>query len=126
VASFSVVDVLQTGLSGLIFLLAFLAYRILSKALEQKGGVEAAVALKAARSYLWPCVVLVILAGSFPLVEQWIGRGDRARVLGECRDSLERLDTFSRMPGVTAEDFGAQIRAHVATCGEGLAETASH
>lgn len=120
--SFNVVEILQVGLAGLIFVLAFLLYRIINQAVKQTDSAKRNAGLKAARTYLWVVLGLVLLAGVFPLAEQWLAREDPSSSLSSCRDSLVRLDTAAKMADKTIDDLRAQIRGHVAVCEDVLGE----
>jgi hypothetical protein len=111
----NVADILKVGLSGLVFLLAFLSYRLLHEAVRTR---VAAPVLSSVKLYLGASLVLTVVVGAFGLVDTHL-RNDGLRStsdLAGCRDSLARLDTQSKLPGVSAEDLKNGISGHVNRC----------
>jgi len=115
-----VAKILQTGLFGFIFLMAFLAVHALRDASRAGGKGSGDAAIRSARTFLWTIVVLVALAGGFDLLNKWLFEKGSPEALVECRNSVSRLETLSQMPGVDAAKLKAQIAAHVALCEEPL------
>ncbi len=61
----NIVPILQTGLAGFSFLLAFLSYRVIAR--EQQKEAPRVVVLKSAHRYFYLCIVLAVVVGSFEL-----------------------------------------------------------
>lgn len=119
--AFNVVDILKVGLSGLVFLLAYMAYRLLSrlqtKDLDRSSSDQA---LKIMRSYLWLSIALVLIVGGFSIIELVIKKNDPRDVLQGCRDSLERLDTYARDPDIELIELKRVIISHSELCNESM------
>lgn len=84
-----IVQILQVGLSGFAFLLAFLSYRLISR--QQSASTPRLAPLRAARWFLALCVALVVIVGVFNVMERVIGRPD-PRDVASCRRALDKLD----------------------------------
>lgn len=85
-----VVSILQVGLSGFSFLLAYLAYQIIAK--EQKKKEPKKIILKSARTYFLLCLMLALIVGGFRIVEIGIKqKGIDIEEIANCRDNLELL-----------------------------------
>ena len=68
--------------------------------------------LKAISRYMWQSILCAILVGGFALFDSLLSHHasiDKS-VIDACGDSLNRLDTFSKMPNISDEDL-----RHVAT-----------
>lgn len=113
--NFGIVEVLNTGLFGFIFLMAYLCYQALRNTQDSKGA-----SVRTARNFLWIIVLLVILAGGFNLAEKWLSKESTSPALQECSDSIKVLADLANLPGATAENLKNQIRAHVALCERSL------
>ncbi|RMI00773.1 MAG: hypothetical protein D6681_11160 [Calditrichaeota bacterium] len=64
-----VVDILKVGLSGLVFLFTFLAYRLLQQ--EQQRGEPRDKILQSIYRFMWMSVLLAFLVGGFDLLK-WL------------------------------------------------------
>ena len=86
-----VVPILQVGLSGLAFLLAFLAYRIIAR--EQRASSPKASVLKAARSFLFQCIILALMVGIFQVILKYFPNSQPldSEQIARCRDSMDLL-----------------------------------
>lgn len=116
-----VVDILKVGLSGLVFLLMFLAYRLI--AAEQKVAAPRPSILSSAKGYAWTCVLLIVLVagtGVFELV--YLPDQDPAltRQLVECRNSLLRLQSLSAQGDSNVAALRTLIANHAAVCSPAL------
>jgi hypothetical protein len=116
-----VVDILKVGLSGLVFLLMFLAYRLL--ATEQKMSAPRAAILLSVKRFLWTCVLLILLVAGTEGFER-IYKPDRGaaltRQLEECRESLLRLQSLSAQGDLNVADLRTLIANHAAVCSPAL------
>ncbi len=112
----TVSEILMVGLSGLVFLLAFLGYRLL--AMEHRKPAPDAGALRSARLFMWQSLALAIVVGGFAVGDRLVAAQSGARQGGvrECRDSLSRLETQLKVPGASKEDLLTLAGAHVSTC----------
>lgn len=108
-----VIPILQTGLAGLAFLLAFLSYRIISA--EQKKTNPRNQILNSARVYFILCIVLAAVVGGFQLVKSFTGDVD-ARQLAECKDSFTLLRSRSER-AENLQDLQSAINSHLEKCG---------
>ncbi|XXF81417.1 hypothetical protein P2318_17175 [Myxococcaceae bacterium GXIMD 01537] len=108
-----VVSILQVGLSGLGFLLAFLAYRLLAS--EQKTAKPRLEVLRAARNFLLLCIVLVVIVGGFQ-VSGHLMKPDPAVVSG-CRRSLDKLKVEVR-EAETVEQLRTAVGEEVQACSQ--------
>lgn len=107
------VQILQTGLAGFAFLLAYLSYQLISR--EQKKEQPRDTILRSARNYFLMCIVLALVVGGFQLTRYLLGQADELS-LSECRDSFEIL--LSRQErAATIDDMRAAINEHIGICG---------
>ena len=107
----TVLEILQLGLSGFVFMLLYLAYRLHAKALGGKN--ITAEKLRAVNIYTVLVLVAIIVVASINVWSAYAKPRDGA---GACRDSLSRLDTSSAQIGSTATDLRAFIKIHVSVC----------
>ena len=108
-----VVQILQAGLAGLAFLLAFLSFKIISK--EQSKEIPRSEILQSARNYFVMCIILAVIVGGFQVTQYLLESKDELR-LSECRDSFEILS--SREDRATSiEDMSRAIQEHIGVCG---------
>lgn len=68
----NVVEILKIGLPGLVFLLAFLSFNLLSK--EQGKSHPRPTLLKAIKCYMYVNIVLAILTMASPIIEYFLPR----------------------------------------------------
>lgn len=116
-----VADILKVGLSGLVFLLMFLAYRLL--ATEQKMSSPRLEILSSARGFAWTCVLLIILVAGTAVFERVYAPGPNAaftQQLDGCRKSLLRLQSISAQDDSNIAELRTLIANHVAACGPAL------
>lgn len=116
-----IVDILKVGLSGLVFILMFLAYRLL--ATEQKMEVPRRAILSSIKGFAWTCVLLIVLVAGMTVFEQ-VYLPDKgaalARELEQCRGSLLRLQSLSAQGESSVADLRTLIANHVAVCSPAL------
>jgi hypothetical protein len=112
-----VVDILKVGLSGLVFLLMFLAYRLL--ATEQKMATPRPEILSSAKGFAWTCVLLIVLVAGTAVFEQ-VYLPERGTALTQqletCRESLLRLQALSAQVDPSVADLRTLIANHAAVC----------
>jgi len=108
-----VVPILQTGLAGLAFMLAFLSYRIIST--EQDKDEPRNQILKSARNYFILCILLAAVVGGFQVTKTIVGTID-AKQVSECKDSFTLLRS-RRERAETIEDLHNAINLHLEKCG---------
>jgi hypothetical protein len=111
----NVVEVLRVGVSGLVFLLALLSYRLLVRAVD---GKASASVLRTIRFYLIASFAIAALIGGLAAVQGRSGLvSDNLRAqMGTCRDSLARLQTQAERPGLEIQDLRVGIARHAAIC----------
>jgi hypothetical protein len=109
----NVVEILKLGVSGLVFLLAFLGYNLLRNATQNNASVPI---LAAVRFYMWIALTLAGVVTVGGLAEHFIASEGRINDVRECRNSLARLDTQSKMPDVTVDNLRHGIAGHLAKC----------
>jgi hypothetical protein len=111
--NFDIVEILKVGLSGLVFLLAFMAYRLL--ALEQKKKMSDPNILRNVRLFSWQCIFLVLVMAGINIFERVTPLPPHVEI-SKCRESMLRLESLSALEGQSAEDLRLLIKNHVATC----------
>jgi predicted permease len=107
----SVVDILKLGLSGLVFLLAYLGYRLLSR--EQAKDKPNKSTFRNIIVFNVFAFLSALLVGVLSLIQVWASRDP---VAAACRDSFSRLKTTSTLGGVTTDDLRAAIQTHEGSC----------
>jgi hypothetical protein len=112
-----IVEILKVGLSGLVFLLCGMAYRLLR--VEQSKAQPNAQILRTIHRYLWQSILCALIVGLFSIADTVLARQHKAQVelLESCGDSLQRLDTYSKMPNLSADDLRNVAINHVSACG---------
>lgn len=115
----NVLEVLRVGFSGLVFLLAFLGYRLLTQALAQP--TLDVKRLRVVSRFISLLVVLATLVAVLTVFGLVVNRSPISGI-DDCRDSLSRLETYSRLPDQTADDYRKVIAAHLSRC-EALARS---
>ena len=113
IMNFDIVEILKVGLSGLVFLLAFMAYRLL--ALEQKKKKADPKFLRNVRLFSWQCVFLVLLLAGINIFERVTPLPPGVEIR-KCRESMLRLESLSSMEDQSAEDLRLLIQNHIETC----------
>jgi hypothetical protein len=108
----AVVDILKVGLSGLVFLLAYLSYRMLQK--EQEKPKADPRIIKVIQFFMWQALASALLVAGLNLAGL-VTRSHGA----ECTDSLSRLATAGDLQGVTASDLRQAIQVYVDACRTG-------
>ncbi len=92
--NFDVVSILQIGLSGFCFFLAYFTYNILLK--EQRKGRPKPIILKSAKNYFVLCILLAVIVGGFRIVEIGLNKTEvDVEEIAQCRDNLELLRSRS-------------------------------
>ena len=110
----AIVPILQTGLAGLAFLLAYLSFRLIAS--EQKKDKPKPAVLQTARHYFYLCILLAVIVGSFPLIRLAMQRGNEEQ-LAACRDSFDLLSSRVERAG-GREDLLQAINAHLTECAQ--------
>lgn len=108
-----VIPILQTGLAGLAFLMAFLSYRIIST--EQGKDEPRSQILNSARNYFLLCILLAAVVGGFQIAKSHFVTID-AKQISECKDSFILLRS-RRERAETMEDMRNAINLHLEKCG---------
>jgi hypothetical protein len=113
----SVVEILKVGLSGLVFLLMFLFYRLLER--EQKKTTPDAAILSSAKGFSWTCVFLILVVAGTSIFERYLNPGPTPALseqLKECQLSLRRMQTLAAQGQSDATTLRTLIANHVAHC----------
>ncbi|WNG39523.1 hypothetical protein F0U61_42035 [Archangium violaceum] len=113
-----IVDVLRLGLSGLVFLLSYLAYKLLAQ--EQAKPSPNTRRMKGVVLFMALSVLSALIVGGFSLAELLLRRDEPRRMLRDCRVSLARVETYLKMPNVSPQDFRSIVQGHVGQCGSAL------
>jgi len=111
-----VVEILKVGLSGFVFLLSWMAYRLLRA--EQSAKARDANMIHAINRYMWQSFFCAILVGGFSLADHFLGQQQKAQqsLVNSCADSLNRLDTYMQLPNISERDFRAAVSKNVSSC----------
>jgi hypothetical protein len=118
-----VVEVLKVGISGLVFLLALLCFRLLSQlARSSKHDVKV---LRAVRMYMVQTAFLAVLVAAMSIVPHWLKGRDLRSDATECELSLGRLQALMKMPNATPESLQNAMNQHYSTCGPFLRKLSS-
>lgn len=104
-------EILQVGLSGFVFLLLYLSYRLHSQVL--KGVNVSPDKQRAVGSYTVLVLASIVVVVSYNVWSVYAKPHDG---IGLCRDSLSRLDTSAGQPSGSAEDLRVFIQSHVSIC----------
>jgi hypothetical protein len=110
----AIVDILKVGLSGFVFLLVYLAYRLVAD--EQKRRTASPQRMRLLSRYLWATIALAGLVAVVSLADLFTSRYGSLANQQECADSFYRLGTYSRLPSVTLEGFRASVDRHLSSC----------
>lgn len=112
-----ILQILKVGLSGLVFLLCAMAFQLL-RAEQRKVHLDPKM-LKSINRYLWQGIFCAVLVGFFSLADAYLARQHRAQAdsLEACGDSLQRLDTYSKLPNISSDDLRSVVAKHVSACG---------
>ena len=116
-----VVEILKVGLSGLVFLLAFMGYRLLQR--EQKKQTPSDKSLRSIQMFVWQAIVLAILVGGVTIGLKIIDNNRTLTVLTSletCRDSLSDLETIRHLEKLSSEDLRDAVNGHINKCKEPL------
>lgn len=114
----TILDILRLGFSGLIFLFAALAYRLLSK--EQERDKPNEKILKNVRFFALFALALALVAGSFSLAETLLHQDEiiskNRTTIRVCRRNAEHLATIGKISDASTETLSAAIKATTALC----------
>jgi TRAP-type C4-dicarboxylate transport system permease small subunit len=110
----AVVPILQVGLSGFSFLLAYLTYRIIAR--EQLEKEPRAAILKSARYFFYLCILLALIVGTFRVGERMLSDIDPEE-LARCRESMELLESRNKR-AETLEQLRNAVNDHEKGCSE--------
>lgn len=110
-----VVEILKVGLSGLVFMLAFMAYRLLAR--EQGKSSPDEKILRQVRWFYWQSVLLVSLLAGVNVFEKLVRP---AHGLDECRANVARLQKLASSEKQTVDSLRLLIERHISVCGPAL------
>lgn len=109
----NIVSILQVGLSGLAFLLAWLSYHLISR--EQARPDPKPEVLRTARLYFYQCIILALIVAGFQVFNALVLRPGQQEFAG-CVDSVMLLEDQTRKASGSAVPV-ADVEAHLARCG---------
>jgi hypothetical protein len=111
-----IVDILRVGLSGFVFLLCAMAYRLLRA--EQCRAHPSSSMLATINRYMWQSIICALLVGGFSFADAKAkhDREESRDALVACADSLGRLDSFTKLPGTSEDNLRLIVSKHVAAC----------
>lgn len=110
-----IVEILKVGISGLVFLLALLGFRLLSQ-LAHTGKQDVKV-IRAVRFYMFQTTFLAVLVAAMSIVPHWLSGSGLRAAANECELSLGRLQARMKMPATTLETLQAAVTQHSSVCG---------
>jgi hypothetical protein len=111
-----VVDVLQLGLTGLVFLLMYFGFRLLSQ--ERGKRSPNAEVLKRGSLFVWQSILVAILVGAVEIGHRLIDRDERpGEQLSACRDEVASLNRVSTHSAQTTDTLRSAIRNTWTVCG---------
>ncbi len=110
-----VVDILKIGLSGLVFLLAYMSYRIISRVDTRSASQRS---LQIAQRFMIFTLLLTVLVIVSSTVDLYVKRegASSERDIGQCRDAVARIETVGRDPSTTLEELRATINNQLPAC----------
>lgn len=109
-----IAKILQVGLAGFAFLLAYLGYRLIAR--EQNKENPSSAILKSARQYFYLCILLAVIVGGFGILRVTMRSVDQER-LAVCRDSFDLLSSRKARASSKADLLQA-INDHIAVCAQ--------
>ena len=107
-----VVRILQVGLSGLGFLLAFMGFWLLAR--EQRTKEPRPAMLRSSKIFLYQCIGLAVIVGLFQLAPEFIPKKLDQEQVGRCRDSFDLLKQRAKTDSL--EDMLEVVREHQLKC----------
>ena len=110
-----VVNILQVGLSGLAFLLAFLGYWLIAR--EQQAEKPRPAMLKSAKYFLFQCIGLAVIVGIFQIAPRFIPLALDQQQVGTCRDSFDLLSLRVQRNG-NYENLLEAVKDHQSSCAQ--------
>lgn len=111
-----VVSILQVGLSGFCFFMAYFTYKILLK--EQSKENPKPIILKSAKNYFLLCILLAVIVGGFRMVEIGMNKTEvDMEEIARCRDNLELLRSRSERY-TDIDQLRSAIVEYEASCSE--------
>lgn len=108
-----VVPILQTGLSGFAFLLAFLAYNLIAR--EQRSEKPRFAVLRAARGFLYQCIGLAVVVAASQIGAKFVRADFDGAEIARCRDSIDLLEERKQRATELVHLQGA-IEEHLRQC----------
>ena len=112
-------EILRTGFSGLIFLLAGFAFRLL-RAEQSRAGRRDEKMLAAIRSFLVYTLVFATLGAGFSLGEVLVRRsgkiGRNQEQIRACRKGADRLDTTLKQASATSDELRSAAMGYTTQC----------
>jgi hypothetical protein len=110
----NIVSILQVGLSGLAFLLAWFSYHLISR--EQAKADPRPEVLRSARLYFYQCIALAVIVGGFQFFHTLVLRPGPEE-LAACADSMMLLEDQARKASGNVVPL-ADVEAHRARCSD--------
>lgn len=112
----TVVQILELGLTGLVFLLMFMGYRLLKN--EQDKENPHPDLLKRASLFVWQSIAVAALVGTMQLAQLFIGQQSSDTASADtCLEEITAFVQVSRHPEQTLDTLRAGIRNTWIVCG---------
>jgi hypothetical protein len=109
-----VVDILKVGISGLVFLLALLGYRLLAQ-LARSGKQDTKV-LHTVRWYMLQTTGLALVVAAISVVPLWLSNHELRESAIDCDLTLHRLKAQTQLSNATLAGLQAAIEQHSVAC----------
>lgn len=110
-----VVAILKVGLPGIVFLLAYMSYRLLIRAdIESKSATSTQNAQRF-MIFAFLLTLLTVLSSTFDVFasrQKRIAKHD----IGRCRDAIARIETAARDPEISLEELRATVNNQAPAC----------
>jgi len=104
-----VVDILKLGLTGLVFLLMYLGFRLLAQ--EQKKKTPSKELLKRASLFVWQSIAIACLVGAVEVGHRVVDQNTQVpKNLESCLAEIEALNMVSQHGEQTLDSLRAAIR----------------
>jgi hypothetical protein len=112
-----IVDILKLGLTGLVFLLMFLGFRLLSK--EQQKTEPNVFVIKRASLFVWQSILVACLVAGAEIGHRFVDqKAINTGAAPRCLEELGSLYLVSKHPAQTIDTLRSSIQNTWIACGE--------
>lgn len=110
-----VVEILKAGLSGLVFLLAYMSYRLVRRLDSQSASPKS---LEIAQRFMIFSLVLAVLVAVSSTIDLYMRRqaANAERELAPCRDAVARIKAAGLDPLASAGELRATMTNQIQPC----------